>query len=162
MTDVALQYLNAIRVAAFRHAGPHDPRLTDATWQQLIVWASPRRLLGRTPEARGIGLLWDDPRNFGPRERRYDVGVPIDVEDVENVEAPGFVVVTAPGRYLSVRHTAGYESILDTYDQVMAGPLRYDGWTLLAQPIIEVYRNSPSEVPESELHTDIYFPVAKL
>ena len=51
---------------------------------------------------------------------------------------------------------------METYDEVLQGPLRYDGWTLLAQPIVEVYRNSPSEVPEDELHTDIYFPVAKL
>jgi DNA gyrase inhibitor GyrI len=162
MADVALQYLNAMRVAAFRHAGLHDPRLTDATWQQLIVWASPRRLLGRTPEARGIGLLWDDPRQFGPRDRRYDVGVPIDEADVDSIEAPGFVVVTAPGRYLKVTHEAGYDSILSTYDEVIEGPLRYDGWTLLAQPIIEIYRNSPSEVSEGDLRTDIYFPVAKL
>ena len=162
MADVALQYLNAIRVAAFRHPGAHDPRLTDATWQELIVWASPRRLLGRTPDARGIGLLWDDPRQFGPRERRYDVGVPIDAPDVDAIESPGFVVVTAPGRYLKATHEGGYDEILATYDEVIDGPLRYDGWTLLAQPIIEIYRNSPSEVPQADLRTDIYFPVAKL
>lgn len=162
MPDVALQYLHAIWVAAIRHRGPHDPSLTDATWQELIVWASPRRLLGRSLEANGVGLLWDDPRQVDPRDRRYDVGVPIDPPDIEQVEAPGFILVTAPGRYLRATHTGGYDRILDTYEQVIDGPLRYDGWTLLAQPIIEVYRNSPSEVAEEELRTDLYFPVAKL
>lgn len=162
MSDVALQYLHAIWVAAIRHRGPHDPGLTDATWQELIVWASPRRLLGRSLDARGIGLLWDDPRQFGPRERRYDVGVPIDPQDVELVERPGFVVVTTPGRYLRATHVGAYERILDTYEQVMDGPLRYEGYTLLAQPIIEVYRNSPAEVDEADLRTDIYVPAVKL
>lgn len=162
MPDVALQYLHAIWVAAFRHRGAHDPALTDATWQELIVWASPRRLLGRSLEARGIGLLWDDPRQFGPRERRYDVGVPIDAEDAGSVEAPGFVVVTAPGRYLHAQHVGSYDRLASTYEQVIDGPLRYDGWTLLAQPIIEIYRDSPAEVAEDDLRTDLYFPVVKL
>lgn len=162
MSDVALQYLHAIWIAAIRHRGPHDPALTDATWQELIVWASPRRLLGRSLEANGVGLLWDDPRQVEPRERRYDVGVPIDPQDVESVTAPGFVLVTAPGRYLRATHEGSYDRILSTYEQVVNGPLRYDGWTLLAQPIIEVYRNSPSEVAEEDLRADLYFPVAKL
>ena len=162
MSDVALQYLQPIWVAAMRHKGPHDPSTTDATWQELIVWASPRRLLGRSLDSRGVGLLWDDPRQFGPDERRYDVGVPIDREDREAVEPPGFVVVTAPGRYLRAVHTGPYDRIQDTYERIFNGPMRYDGWTLLAQPIVEVYRNSPSEVDEDELHTDIYVPAAKL
>jgi AraC family transcriptional regulator len=162
MSDVALQYLHAIWVAAIRHRGPHDPAATDATWQELIVWASPRRLLGRSMDARGVGLLWDDPRHFEPRDRRYDVGVPIDPQDADNVSPPGFVLVTTPGRYLTATHVGTYDRILDTYEKVIDGPLRYDGWTLLAQPIIEVYRNSPSEVDEDDLRTDVYFPVAKL
>jgi effector-binding domain-containing protein len=81
---------------------------------------------------------------------------------VENVTPPGFVLVTAPGRYLTATHQGKYDKLLDTYERVIDGPLRYDGWTLLAQPIIEVYRNSPSEVDEEDLRTDIYFPVAKL
>ncbi len=162
MSDVALQYLQPIWVAALRHRGAHDPSLTDATWQELIVWASPRRLLGRSLDARGIGLLWDDPRQFDPRDRRYDVGVPIDPEDATSVEAPGFVVVTTPGRYLRATHRGAYDRILDTYEKVFDGPMRYDGWTLLAQPVIEIYRNSPSEVDEDDLETDIYIPAAKL
>ena len=162
MSDVSLQYLHAIWVAAIRHRGPHDPAHTDATWGELIVWASPRRLLGRSMDARGVGLLWDDPRHVEARDRRYDVGVPIDPQDAENVTPPGFVLVTAPGRYLAATHEGNYDRLLDTYEKVIDGPLRYDGWTLLAQPIIEVYRNSPSEVDEDELRTDIYFPVAKL
>jgi DNA gyrase inhibitor GyrI len=162
MSDVALSYLQPIWVAAIRHGGAHDPALTDATWQELIVWASPRRLLGRSLDARGIGLLWDDPRQFDARDRRYDVGVPIDPQDAPQVEPPGFVVVTAPGRYLRTVHEGAYDTIEATYERVFDGPMRYDGWTLLAQPIIEVYRNSPSEVDEDELRTDIYIPAVKL
>jgi AraC family transcriptional regulator len=162
MSEVALQYLQPIWVAAIRHRGAHDPALTDATWQELIVWASPRRLLGKSSDARGIGLLWDDPRRFDARDRRYDVGVPIEPRDAEDVTPPGFVVVTAPGRYLKATHQGPYEQIQSTYERIFDGPMRYDGWTLLAQPIIEIYRESPSEVAEDELRTDIYLPAAKL
>lgn len=161
MTDVALQYLNSLRIAAIRHRGSHDPRLTDPTWQELIVWASPRGLMGRHPEVRGVGLLWDDPRSVEGRDRRYDVGVPIAPDDDDSVDGLGRVLVTAPGRYLRAVHIGPYERLMETYNEVLDGPLRYDGWQLLAQPIVEVYRDSPSEVPEDELHTDIYFPVIK-
>jgi AraC family transcriptional regulator len=161
MADVALQYLNSLRIAAIRHRGVHDPRLTDATWQELIVWASPRGLMGRQPDVRGVGLLWDDPRTVEPRDRRYDVGVPINPADDDAVDGLGFVLVTVPGRYLRAVHIGPYEQMMSTYEEVMNGPLRYDGWQLLAQPIVEVYRDSPSEVPMDELHTDIYFPVIK-
>ena len=90
------------------------------------------------------------------------MGVPIDPEDAQSVEDPGFVVVTPPGRYLKVTHRGAYDRILSTYEAVFDGPMRYDGWTLLAQPIIEIYRNSPSEVDEDDLETDIYIPAAKL
>lgn len=162
MAEARLEYLKPIWVAALRHAGAHDPRLTDQTWQELILWAAPRRLLGRDPAARGIGLLWDDPRSFGPAGRRYDVGVPVTAEDVEAVDEPGFIVVTAPGRYLRATHVGAYERIFDTYERIVSTELRYGGWTLLAQPIVEIYRDSPSEVAEQELRTDIYFPVAKV
>ncbi|MCW2956195.1 MAG: transcriptional regulator, AraC family [Thermoleophilia bacterium] len=162
MSDISLQYLKPIWVAALRHRGPHDPGVADATWQDMIVWASPKGLLGRADDIRGVGLLWDDPRQFSARDRRYDVGVPINADDVPQIAPPAFVVVTAPGRYLCATHMGHYERITQTYAEVVEGPLRTDGWTLLAQPIVEVYRNSPSEVPEDELRTDIYFPVAKL
>lgn len=162
MSDLALQYLQPIWVAAMRHRGPHQPGPIDHAWQDLILWASPRRLLGRSTSARGIGLLWDDPRAFGPAERRYDVGVPIERADIDRVDPPGVILVTAPGRYLCAQHRGAYDRLLDTYESVIDGPLRYDGWTMLAQPILEVYRNSPAEVAEEDLHTDIYFPVAKL
>lgn len=161
MSDIELQYLQSIRVAAIRHRGAHEPVLTDGTWGELIVWASPRRLLGRSLDVRGVGLCWDDPRYHDARERRYDVGVPIDAADVDQVDRPGFVVVTTPGRYLRATHVGPYDRLLDTYAEVIDGPLRYDGWTLLAQPIVELYRNSPSEVAPEDLRTDVYFPVIK-
>lgn len=162
MPDSSLQYLKSIVVVAQRHRGAHQPHLTDATWQELILWASPRGLLGRRDDVRGVGVLWDDPRQFGPHDRRYDVGIPIDQADVESIESPAFVLITAPGRYTCVTHEGAYDRIFETYEAVIDGELRYGDQVLLAQPIIEVYRNSPSEVAEADLRTDIYFPTFKL
>lgn len=162
MGEISLQYLPAIRIAALRHQGAHDPQITDGTWQKLILWASPRRLLGRNPEIRGVGLLWDNPQKIHMRNRRYDVGVPIEPGDMVHVETPVMMLVTAPGRYLHASHKGSYENINSTYEDIFNGAFRYDGWVLTAQPIVEIYRNSPSEVSEDELYTDIYLPVIKM
>src|SRR5687768_622997 len=100
--------LEPLVVAAVRHRGSHDPRMTDATWEQLILWASPRRLLGRSLEIKGVGLLWDDPRTVSADERRYDVAIPIDPEDAESVETPARVLITMPGEYVMQRHHGPY------------------------------------------------------
>ena len=161
MAEGKPEFLNAIWVAAQRHAGPHDYRQTDQAWQDLIVWASPKGLLGRSMEMRGIGLLWDDPARHPAERRRYDVGIPIDPDDEELVDEPSFVHVTAPGRYIRVRHTGPYDTILDTYDKAQVEHFRYGDWVIPAQPIIEIYRDSPAETDEDDLRTDIYFPVIK-
>lgn len=162
MSEAQFEELSPIVVATIRHQGPHDPRLTDDAWDRLILWASPRRLLGRRSDLRGVGLLWDDPRKFAPAERRYDVGVPIDIEDAASVEDPAFVTVTMPGRYLKVTHEGDYGLLSRTYEAALDNTIRYAGLELAAAPIIELYRNSPAEVAEDELITDIMFPVAQV
>ena len=162
MSEAVYEELDPIVIATIRHAGSHDPRFTDDAWDQLILWASPRRLLGRRSDVRGVGLLWDDPRLFPVEDRRYDVGVPVDAEDAAVVEAPAFITVTSPGKYLKATHHGGYETIGRTYDDVLGNTMRYEGLELVAAPMIELYRNSPAEVSEDDLVTDIYLPVVKL
>lgn len=162
MATANYEDLDPIIIAAIRHRGPHDPRHTDAAWEELIVWASPRRLLGRRFDVRGVGLLWDDPRIFPPDQRRYDVGIPIDPEDAPDVERPAFVTVTSPGEYLKATHKGPYDTISRTYDDVLGNTLRYERMEMVAAPMIELYRNSPAEVAEEDLTTDIYIPVIQL
>lgn len=154
-----LEHLDSLLVAAFRHEGPHAPQLTGDTWERLILWASPRRLLGRSFDVRAVGLLWDDPRVIPPEYRRYDVAIPIDEEDASSVDLPAFALRTMPGEYLHVAHSGSYDTISETYDEALGINFRVDGCVLLAAPMLEVYRNSPSEVDEDELLTDIYIPV---
>jgi len=162
MSQAIFVELQPLIVATIRHTGPHDPRSTDDAWDRLILWASPRRLLGRRTDIRGVGLLWDDPRIFESAARRYDVGVPIEAQDAPQVESPAFVTVTMPGRYLQATHVGPYSELRKTYDVVLGSTLRYAGLELVAAPIIELYRDSPAEVPEDDLHTDIMVPVVQL
>lgn len=154
--------LDPIIIAAIRHRGDHLPEKTSATWEELILWASPLRLLGRDFNIRGIGLLWDDPRQFTPDRRRYDVGIPIDAEDAEIVMPPAFVLVTMPGEYMKFRHMGPYDKIHETYREALGVSMQVEELELISAPIIEIYRNSPSEVDEDDLATDIYFPVIQL
>src|SRR5689334_18642 len=141
-----LEYLDAIIVAALRHHGAHTPDETASSWEDLILWASPRRLLGRRFDVRGVGILWDDPRQFLPEDRRYDVAIPIDAEDSSEVEEPTFLLVLNPGEYLKVTHEGAYDEISRTYDQAFDVTMKIENLELTAAPIIELYRNSPSEV----------------
>ncbi len=161
MSEPTFAELDAMVIAAMRHQGRHMPHLTDATWEKFIVWASPKRLLGRRDDVRGVGLVWDDPRTFPPQDRRYDVGVPILPEDVEKIEPPVFLLVTLPGEYLKVTHEGPYDQVPATYDEAMDVVMPQHGLDMLAAPIIEVYRNSPAEVLDEELRTDIYIPVIR-
>jgi DNA gyrase inhibitor GyrI len=154
--------LDPIVVASMRHRGMHDPQSTSGTWEELILWASPRRLLGRRMDVRGIGMLWDDPRQWPADQRRYDVGIPIDPEDSGDIEEPAFLNLVQPGRYLKAVHQGSYDTIMRTYETVLEVTLRIHEYELVSAPIIELYRNSPSEIAEEELVTDIYFPVIQL
>lgn len=156
------QHLDPLFVAAFRHGGQHLPEATDSTWERLILWASPRRLLGRNLEVKGVGLLWDDPRSVAPHGRRYDVGIPIDREDIDDIEEPAIVLLTMPGDYVRIRHTGPYDQLPRAYEQALGLPMQAAKLELVAAPILELYRNSPSEVAPDDLVTDLYFPVVQL
>ncbi len=156
------EQLGSILVAAIRHKGPHMPVATDETWDDLIVWASSRRLLGRSMEARGVGLLWDDPRHVEPLERRYDCAIPIDEEDVSDVSAPVMALRTMPGEYMRFEHTGPYDDLPSFYERILGVNLSVTGCTLGAAPIIEMYRNSPAEVAPEDLLCDIFVPVVRI
>lgn len=156
------EHLDPMIVATMRHSGPHDPRFTDSAWERLILWASPRRLLGRNLHVNGVGLLWDDPRAVPPEARRYDVGIPIDTQDIPLVEPPAAVLVTMPGEYRKVRHHGAYDKLPQTYADALGMTLQVNELHLLAAPILELYRNSPADTPTDELITDLYVPVAHL
>lgn len=157
------EYLEPLVVVAMRHSGPHRPELTATTWEQLILWAAPKRLLGSSGhDVRGVGILWDDPRQFAPDMRRYDVSIPIDPDHSDVVEPPAFLHVLMPGDYMKVTHHGSYSHLPNTYTEALGIAMQVDDLELLAAPIIEVYRNSPSEVDEDDLVTDLYFPVIEL
>lgn len=149
-------------VASIRHSGKHSPEVTSHTWEELILWASPKRLLGRQDGLRGIGLLWDDPRQWPAELRRYDVGIPISPEDSAHVAPPAFLHVTMPGRYLRVTHRGPYEEIMSSYRHAFDVTMKVEDLELVSAPMIELYRNSPSEVAPEHLVTDIYLPVTHL
>jgi AraC family transcriptional regulator len=155
------EYLYSFVVAAIRHRGPHLPQLTDSTWEELILWASQRRLLGRDPLIRGVGLLWDDPTTTPPDARRYDCAIPIDIEDADLVESPIMVRRTLPFEYLVVRHQGPYDEMKRTYEDALSRHLAFAGLAVVSAPIIEIYRNSPAEVESGDLITDIHIPVVQ-
>lgn len=153
------EFLYSFVIASIRHRGQHLPRLTDSTWEELILWASRRRLLGRDPLVRGVGVLWDDPTDVPPDARRYDCAIPIDLEDVDQVESPVRVQRTLPYEYLVVRHTGPYDEIPHTYEQALGRTLAFANMAVASAPILELYRNSPAEVAPDELVTDLHIPV---
>jgi effector-binding domain-containing protein len=61
------------------------------------------------------------------------------------------------GKVVSELHTGPYAKLSETYEKVMAS-IQRDGLKV-APWMYESYLNSPEEVPESELKTEICFPL---
>ncbi|MEM1180207.1 MAG: GyrI-like domain-containing protein, partial [Acidobacteriota bacterium] len=112
---------------------------------------------GLTPAGppRAINHVWADGRYV------FDAAIPV-AESAE-AEAPdagdGEVQITASftGEVLKITHTGSYEAMPVTYDKAQAF-LTAHGHTPSGPPW-DVWVSDPTEVPEAELITEIYFPL---
>lgn len=63
------------------------------------------------------------------------------------------------GLFLLMRHTGGYDTLLDSADQLYSAALHLPGLELADAPPLFHYLDDPEETAEDALRTDIYLPV---
>lgn len=122
---------------------------------ELLAW-------GETNKIEFIGapfaIYYTSPQAETGEEMVYDVGFQIlsEVETTERIQIGEVVAHTV----ISVVHKGEYEKLPETYKKMVEYSIE-NNYDIIGSPK-EIYYNSPHEVSQSELLTEIQFPVIKM
>ena len=139
------------RVAAIEHRGP--PALEHDTAHKLIAWKIEQRLLD--PEKhRHYGLHYTDPRSTPPPEHRVDFCPSIDADVAPNPY--GIIASVMPAVRCARARDIGSRWNNQAAVYLLETWLPGSGETSGDYPLIFHYVNVGTNVPESEMITDVY------
>ena len=143
----------AMRVAVVRHRGPYH-RIGEA-FSKLGEIAGPAGLFG--PNAKMIGVYYDDPETTPEAELRSDAGITIS----ESAKIPqGLSEVRIPaGRMARATHIGGYEGLNESWARLTGEWLEQSGQRLGDGVSYEIYLNTPMDTPKEKLRTELYIPL---
>ena len=98
------------------------------------------------------------PAEVAPEDMQYEMGVPF---LGEASEAGKVKIKNMPAQQvLSTLHKGPYNEVGSVYEILMNKVIE-DGYQMTGAPL-EIYFNSPIEVPETDLLTEVQFPVVKI
>lgn len=103
-----------------------------------------------------IGVSLDSPWQGDQDQSRFFVGV-----DSQGLPEPLRLAayVWQQGTWARFQHRGSYSLMWQTISRVYAGWIVPEGIVMNNDAIIQVYQNNPNTTAESELTTDLYFPV---
>ncbi|HEY0705697.1 MAG TPA: AraC family transcriptional regulator [Polyangia bacterium] len=151
--NVEIKTMPAMRVASLQHVGPYN-RISEA-------FARLGELAGRAGLIRGkptmLAIYHDDPEITPEAELRSNAALVI----AEGVPIPPGLheLQVAAGRYASTLHRGPYETLGDSWSQLMGQWLPQSGQRIGPGVSYEIYRNTPLEVPRERLETELYVPL---
>ena len=156
---VVVQSLPAWRLVCVRHRGRYQE--VGRAWGALAAWASEHAL--PLADAPRVGVSHDDPAMVEPAKIRYDACYAIHASRVPAVEPhvrpPVFWRAMPAGDYAIARHHGPYHELGEAYRRLFLEWLPRSGRYPANAPVVERYRNSPREVEEAELSTDLLLPL---
>jgi effector-binding domain-containing protein len=101
---------------------------------------------------------YTSPAEVAPEDMQYEMGVPFTGDAIESGKVK---IKNLPAQnVLSAIHKGPYQEVGQVYEVLMSRVIG-EGYQMIGAPM-EIYFNSPMEVPESELLTEIQFPVVKM
>jgi AraC family transcriptional regulator len=152
--DVEIADLPELTVATVHHSGPYNQ--INRAFEKLGAIAGPAGLFGQ-PGVQMIGLFYDDPESTAPEQLQSDAGL---VVPSGTAVPQGLATTRVPaGRYAKTTHRGSYETLGDTWSRLMGEWLPASGHRLKDGPSIEIYRNTPGDVPKEQLVTELYLPL---
>jgi AraC family transcriptional regulator len=107
-----------------------------------------------------LGIYFSDPREVPEAELRSTACVVVPAGFDPGAEGVRTFVVEG-GEYAVLRHVGSYTGLGDAWMRMYSEELPRLGRDDCGPPY-EIYRNSPMEVPEDQLITDIHVPVKAL
>jgi len=124
---------------------------------KLLSWAEAKKveIIGNP-----FSIYFTSPQNTKPEEMIYDIGFPVSKDTELSEEGEIKVVELLEHRVISIVHKGSYEKLNESYKEMVEYSIK-NNYDIIGSPK-EVYINSPHEVPENELLTEIQFPVIKM
>jgi len=153
--DVSIKDMPAVRVATVPHVGPYNQ--INSAFGTLGGIAGPAGLFER-PEAAMIGIYYDDPQTTPVDELRSEAGIRV-AEDITLPRGLNDQHLSA-GKYAVTTHVGPYEQLGDVWARFLGEWLPKSDHRIRPGASYELYLNDPSQVPASELRTEIYQPIA--
>jgi AraC family transcriptional regulator len=152
--DVGVTLMSRKRVLAVAHRGPYG-MISDA-FVRLDRIARDTGLVDCALEL--VAVYHDDPESTPPAELRADAGV-VTSADVAVPAGLGELNIPA-GPYARTVHVGPYAELADTWARLLGRWLVSSGQRLGDGPMYERYLNTPGDVPQHELQTELYLSLA--
>lgn len=153
--SVTLQTMPDLRVIYDRQLGPYTPKKLEPFFKSF---ANMVQTLGlKTPQSMLIGICQDDPRAVADENCRYDAAVTVE----DDIPCPdGLKEQIIPGGdYAVILHKGSYEQLAATWQWIGEVAFTSLGRECRDQAPFENYLNSPEDVFEDELLTEIWIPL---
>jgi AraC family transcriptional regulator len=101
---------------------------------------------------------YTSPAEVAPEDMQYELGVPFlgEASEAGKVKIKNMPIQ----QVLSALHKGPYNEVGSVYEILMNKVIE-DGYQMTGAPL-EIYFNSPMEVPETDLLTEVQFPVVKI
>lgn len=101
---------------------------------------------------------YTSPAEVAPEDMQYEMGVPFTGEASESGNVK--IKILPSQQMLSAMHKGPYHEVGPVYEVLMNKVIE-EGYQIIGAPM-EIYFNSPMEVSENDLLTEIQFPVVKM
>ena len=150
--EIEIKNIEEKKVAYVSVTGPYDqlPEL----FGEVVGYVMKENLQVTEPP---YGIYFNGPMEVSPEELQYEVGIAF----IGNAEGEGIVNIKEIPAHSAV--STVYKGPYGQAAQVYEALIKYatENGYQIAGPVKEIYINNPMEVSESELLTEVQFPVIK-
>jgi len=149
---IELKKVREMQVAYIDRVGPYSE--VGPLFAEIAGWLAGKGLQISAPP---FGIYYDNPQVVPVEKLRCEVGFPF----IGKTKGEGKIKVKKiPAReVLSTIHKGPYSEVGAIYEALTRYAIE-KGYSFAGAPM-EIYLNSPAEVPESELLTEVQIPVTK-
>lgn len=151
--DIELKKTEEKQVAYIFYTGPVED-IGDLIGE-IVEWMMVQKVEMTGPP---YSAYFTSPAEVAPEDMQYELGVPFTGDASE--EGKVKIKILPAQQVLSALHKGPYNEVGQVYE-VLMNKIIEEGYQMVGAPM-EIYFNSPMEVPEKELLTEIQFPIVKV